>query len=230
MSWNYNGPHLASHTFIFFLWSILAVPGFRQTFTATVAETVDGDTFIVVRDDGRVTVQLHGLDAPEPTQTFGPSATRFVRRRIEGERVRIEVLDHDRYGRLIASVYHEGAELNQQLLRSGLAWYYWWYDRYTPDAARDQRLEYRAQTANRGLWQQSTPIPPWEWRDEDQGVAYATSGPTDLAYNPSGVPRSCDEFSTQERAQKFLEAALPSTVTELDPDGNQIACERFFSE
>lgn len=140
----------------------------------------------------------------------------------------MRVRDRDRFGRLVSSVFHDGEEVNAQLLRAGLAWYYWWYVDYTPDAARDQTLEYRAQQAGRGLWAQATPIPPWEWRDDVQGVRYEESGPTGLRYNTEGRRRECADFETQESAQRFLEAALPGVADRLDGDG--VACEGLPSE
>lgn len=122
-------------------------PVFAQVFSGSVSDVEDGDTFTVLRDNAPVTVQLHGLDAPEPEQPFGPCATEFVRRRIEGERVRVRIMDRDRFGRLIARVMHDGSDLIEQVLQARLAWYYWSYDEYTPDAARNQTLEYRAQRA-----------------------------------------------------------------------------------
>lgn len=207
---------------------LVTCPAFAQVFSGSVVDVEDGDTFTVLRDSVLVTVQLHGIDAPEPEQPFGPRATAFVRRQIEGERVRVQIRNRDRFGRAVASVIHDGSELNEQVLQAGLAWYHWSYDEYTSDAARDQRLEYRAQQARRGLWRQSTPIPPWDWRDWDRGAAYATGGPTDLQYNPSGVPRDCDDFATQEAAQRFLDTALPRVAGGLDRDGDGVACEGTF--
>jgi micrococcal nuclease len=55
----------------------------------------------------------------------------------------------------------DGRNLNQELVRAGLAW---WYRQY---AKRDQvlaALEQEARAAKRGLWVEASPVPPWEWR------------------------------------------------------------------
>lgn len=208
-----------------------AAPALGQSFTGVVTEVKDGDTFHVQTDGEPVVVRLHGLDAPEPSQPYGDRATTFLRRRIAGEEVRVQVVDRDRFGRLVSTVYHDGGEVNAQLLRAGLAWYYWWYVDYTVDAKRDQTREYRAQQAGRGLWAQSTPIPPWEWRDAARGATYAKSGPTGLRYNPaSGPSQGCDAFDTQDEAQRFYEAALPGVGERLDEDGDGVACESLPAE
>lgn len=202
-----------------------SVSVYGQSFTGVVTGIRDGDTIHVRYNGGIATVQLHGLDAPEPSQPYGRQAQEYLRRQIDGEEVRVRVRDRDRYGRLVSTVFHDGEEVNAQLLRAGLAWYYWWYVNYTPDAQQDQTREYRAQQAGRGLWAQATPIPPWEWRDEAQGVTYGESGPTGLRYNTEGRRRECTDFETQESAQRFLEAALPGVADRLDGDGDGVACE-----
>lgn len=51
-----------------------------QTFTARVVEITDGDTYDVERSiGGKVTIRLHGVDAPESNQPFGRKATRRAR-------------------------------------------------------------------------------------------------------------------------------------------------------
>lgn len=203
---------------------------FGQSLTGEVVEVRDGDTFHLRRNERILTVQLHGIDAPEPSQPYGTRATNYLRRRIENEQVRIRVRDRDRYGRLVSTVLHDGVEVNAQLLRAGLVWYYWWYGNYTRDAQQDQTREYQAQQAGRGLWAQAAPIPPWEWRDEAQGTLAGKSGPTELRYSPEDPRRTCADFDTQEEAQWFLDAALSNVADRLDGDGDGVACEGLPSE
>lgn len=209
---------------------VLGGPVFGQAFVGEVTGVRDGDTIYVLQGGNTFTVQLHGIDAPEPSQPYGKQATNFLRRRVAGKEVQVRVRDRDRYGRLVSSVVLNGRDVNAQLLRAGLAWYYWWYENYTPDARRDQTREYRAQQADRGLWAQATPIPPWEWRDENRGVLVGESGPTGLRYSPEDSRRTCADFDTQQEAQRFLDAALPGAADRLDADGDGLACEQLPSE
>lgn len=198
-----------------------------QSFSGVVTEVKNGDTIVVQGGEGGATVRLYGVDAPEPGQPYGREATDYLRALIQGRSVRVQVRDRDRIGRLVGTVVQEGTHVNRQLLRAGLAWYYWWYIDYSPEARRAQSIEYRAQQADRGLWAQTAPIPPWEWRDEGHAVSRTRSGPTGLRYNPNGRPRTCDDFETQAQAQRFFEAALPRTARALDTDGDGTACERL---
>jgi micrococcal nuclease len=55
----------------------------------------------------------------------------------------------------------DGRNLNHEIVRAGLAW---WFRRYAPDDEDLKRLEAQARQAKRGLWADAEPVPPWEWR------------------------------------------------------------------
>lgn len=40
----------------------------------------------------------------------------------------------------------------------------WWYRHYDPHGNELKELEKEARSAERGLWQDPNPVPPWEWR------------------------------------------------------------------
>ena len=40
----------------------------------------------------------------------------------------------------------------------------WWYRKYAPGNAELEKLESEAREAQRGLWADPQPVPPWEWR------------------------------------------------------------------
>ncbi len=126
---------------------------------ALVTRVVDGDT-IEARIDGRTEdVRLIGIDTPEtvkpgtPVQCFGPRASYFTKRRLEGRRVRLVfgVERRDVYGRLLAYAYLGGHFFNPILVRRGLARTLTIppNDRF---ARRLERLELAAARAGRGLW------------------------------------------------------------------------------
>lgn len=127
--------------------------------TALVTRVVDGDT-IEARVGGEVEdVRLIGVDTPEtvkpgePVQCFGPRASDFTHRRLEGRRVRLVfgVERRDVYGRLLAYAYLDGGLFNSALLRRGLARSLTIppNDRF---AGLFERLELAAARAGRGLW------------------------------------------------------------------------------
>jgi micrococcal nuclease len=126
---------------------------------AFVVRAVDGDT-IEVRIGGEVEdVRYIGVDTPEtvkpgaPVQCFGPRASAFNHRLVEGRRVRLVfgVERRDDYGRLLAYVRLGRRFVNAELVRRGLARSLTIppNDRFAP---LFQRLELRAARAGRGLW------------------------------------------------------------------------------
>ncbi len=74
--------------------------------------------------------------------------------------VKLKTVDVDRYGRTVARVYCDGVDANAEQVRRGMAWV---YVRYARDPAL-RSLEAEARRARRGLWSDSLPVPPWEWR------------------------------------------------------------------
>jgi micrococcal nuclease len=131
----------------------------RAPASAVVTRVVDGDT-IEVRLDGRTEdVRYIGVDTPEtvkpgaPVDCFGPQASAFNHRLVEGKRVRLvfDVELRDVYGRLLAYVYLGNRFVSAELVRRGLARTL----TIPPDdrfAGRLKRLELAAARAGRGLW------------------------------------------------------------------------------
>jgi micrococcal nuclease len=127
--------------------------------SATVTRVVDGDTVIARVGGEELRVRLIGIDTPEtvapgqPVECFGPAASAFTHRRLEGRAVELEfdVERLDRYGRTLAYVWLGGELFNETLVREGYAV----VTTFPPDvkyvdrfvaaqrAAREQRL---------GLW------------------------------------------------------------------------------
>ncbi|HEX8689686.1 MAG TPA: thermonuclease family protein [Solirubrobacterales bacterium] len=131
--------------------------------SALVTRVVDGDT-LEVRVDGEVEdVRLVGIDTPEtvkpgaPVECFGPQASRFAHRLLEGRRVRLVfgVERRDAYGRMLAYVHlgppSQRRFVNAVLARRGLARSLTIppNDRFAPLL---RRLELLAARAGRGLW------------------------------------------------------------------------------
>jgi micrococcal nuclease len=137
-----------------------------QSLVGSVKRALDGDS-LVVRSGGRdVEVRLAEIDTPEKGQPYADSARKALQGMVLGKRVRLEVLDIDRYGRSVARVYRQTDDLwvNAEMVRRGHAWA---YRRYV----RDERLydlEREARDERRGLWAlpEADREPPWRWRRE----------------------------------------------------------------
>jgi micrococcal nuclease len=135
-----------------------------RTVTAFVTRVVDGDTIEVRMGARSEDVRYIGVDTPEtvkpdtPVQCFGPRASRFNHRLVEGRRVRLVfgVERHDIYGRLLAYAYLGHRFVNALLVRRGLARTLTIppNDRFAPLL---HRLELGAARRGRGLWDRCQP-------------------------------------------------------------------------
>ena len=121
----------------------------------------DGDTIHVVTDGNvKFKVRLDRIDAPEKDQPYGKESTAYLTSLIRGKTVRVEWVKKDQYGRVLGIVYLDKADINLQMVATGNAWHYSYFDK-TPaysaaeSAAREKKL---------GLWTVENPINPYEWR------------------------------------------------------------------
>ena len=125
--------------------------------TYVVERVIDGDTLLL---RGGERVRLLGVDTPEtvhprlPVQPFGPEASRYTERRVEGKAVRLgfDKERRDRYGRMLAYVYVDDSLLNEELIREGYSEAQLQYP-YRSEMKRIFRAaEAEAREANRGIW------------------------------------------------------------------------------
>jgi micrococcal nuclease len=95
-----------------------------------VLAVADGDTILVDMYGQTETIRFIGVDTPEtqhpnkPVQCYGPQASQYLKNRLEGEYVRLEVDplsdNRDRYDRLLRFVYTKDDELvNLSLVSQG---------------------------------------------------------------------------------------------------------------
>lgn len=139
-----------------------------------VVGVVDGDTVdVLVAEHDSYRIRLAGIDAPEKAQPFGKVAKQAMSDLVMGHDVLVEYEKRDRYGRIVGVVMVGASDAGLGLIQQGLAWH---YKRYANEQTLQQRLNYdEAENAARmkrsGLWSDSTPTPPWEWRRHRQGVS-----------------------------------------------------------
>ena len=140
--------------------SVVACDATAQTFTATVVAVHDGDTISVRASRETIRIRLEGIDCPEYRQPYSARARRFTSEKVFRKTVTVESRGRDRYDRLLARVHIDGVELNEALVRNGLAWHYGGKspDRVLVDAERTARA------ARAGLWADRNPVAPWHWR------------------------------------------------------------------
>lgn len=142
-----------------------------------VTKVSDGDTIQVTDSLGtKVKVRFYGIDCPETEksnkrtgrvskqgQPYGEEAYNSLQGKLKRQRVRLDVMNIDRYGRAVSIVWLGNRNINLEMVAEGWAWAYKQYlDR--PHASEYILAEEQARRERRGLWQQSNPQPPWEFR------------------------------------------------------------------
>lgn len=132
---------------------------------ATVVNVIDGDTLSISTtgcQDCRV--RLLEIDAPESDQPYGDQSRAALIELTGGAGARIELATdgRDRYGRILATVYRDGVNLNAEMIRRGAAHV---YERYS-DSPVLLELQDEAKEDERGLWnlEEADRKKPWEWR------------------------------------------------------------------
>jgi endonuclease YncB( thermonuclease family) len=165
------------------LFFIFTLPCFAKeplrVIEGVVTKVSDGDTIQVTDSLGtKIKVRFYGIDAPEteksskktgriskPGQPFGEEASQALKGKVQRKKVRLDVMDIDRYGRTVSIVWFENRNINREMVAEGWAWAYRQYlDR--PHASEYIDAEEQARRNRLGLWQQSNPQPPWEFRKQ----------------------------------------------------------------
>ena len=197
------------------VWIIFLVP-ILSPVPLPAAETHVGKVVKIVHGD---TLTLAEIDAPEKGQPFGNKAKQALAGMVFGKQVKVIVVDIDRYGRTVGQIVRVDGNLdvNAALVEEGSAWVYRKY------AKRPMllELEEKARKEGRGLWADTQPIPPWDWRRGERESKQTTV--TGAAFT-CGTKRYCREMTSCEEARFYLEQC---GLTRLDGDNDGVPCEKI---
>lgn len=135
---------------------------YLTVFNAKVIGVKDGDTFEVLYDGQPEKVRLAEIDCPEKSQAFGKNARQYAADLCFGKMVTVSSNGkRDRYKRIVGTIVTaDGINVNEALLKAGLAWHYKQYSKNSMLSV----LEAEAREEKAGLWADKNPVAPWEWR------------------------------------------------------------------
>lgn len=171
-----------SASFLFAALSIVficAAACFAAVYSAEVVSVCDGDTIWVEHDGRREKIRLNGIDTPELNQPFGKTAKHYTMGQCLHAKVVLTTYNRDQYGRTIADVQlPNGKILNNELVRTGFAW---WYEHYAPNNKILSQLQQTAKKGHFGLWAQPNPIAPWDFRHGTAANSDASTAPETTA-------------------------------------------------
>lgn len=118
----------------------------------------DGDTLTCLYQRNPLKIRLLYIDAPESAQPFGNRAKQALAQLVFKKEVRIISTGYDKYQRILGVVYDGQRNINLALVEQGMAWAY----RQTQPIY--QQAQAKAQANKIGLWRDSHPINPADWR------------------------------------------------------------------
>lgn len=124
----------------------------------------DGDTMTLKVDGHPLKIRLANIDAPEKKQAFGQKSKESLSEMCWGKDAQYEAQSIDRYKRTVAVVTCGGYGVNREQVRRGMAWIYTKYNR-DPFYVTIQDV---AKQKKRGLWSDTAPVPPWEFRKQSR--------------------------------------------------------------
>lgn len=129
----------------------------------------DGDTVTVLdQNNKKFPIRLQGIDAPELKQAFGSGSQENLARMVLGKQVTIFWNKVDKYRRTVGTIMLDGRDVNIEQVKAGLAWH---FKKYEDEQAPADRITYSAaetsaRNAKLGLWGDTNPMVPGDWRQE----------------------------------------------------------------
>jgi len=150
---------------MFLAWGT-TTPVLADTMHGVVIVVIDGDTVLFKPDHygaasrAFLKIRLADIDAPEKDQPYGEASARALAAWVLNQRVEVDTVATDVYGRTIARIRVGALQVNGEMVRQGYAWTSSW----SRSNAALKDAQQAARQAQRGLWQDDSPTPPWTWR------------------------------------------------------------------
>jgi endonuclease YncB( thermonuclease family) len=133
--------------------------------TGTVTKVSDGDSIqIITPEQTKLKVRLYGIDAPEtpkvsqrtgegnkPGQPYGEESWKALAGKVMGAQIRLDVIDIDKYRRLVCMVWLGDRNINLEMVTEGHAEAFIEYLK-PPYRAEFLGAERAAKSARRGVW------------------------------------------------------------------------------
>jgi len=121
------------------LFSLLLLPppsyAVIRTVEGTITRVSDGDTIqVITREGTKLRIRLYGCDAPEtekinrrtgqiskPGQPYGEEALQALQAKVYRKKVRVDIIDIDRYRRMVSMIWLANRNVNLEMVREGYA-------------------------------------------------------------------------------------------------------------
>ncbi|MFA5119448.1 MAG: thermonuclease family protein [Candidatus Omnitrophota bacterium] len=217
--------HTVFLTLLLFLYASLLSAA--EILKGRVVGVHDGDTITLLMEANKqVKIRLAQIDAPESDQAFGQRSKQSLSDMAFNKNIQVEKETIDKYGRTVGTIFVDGLDANREQVKRGMAWT---YRQYLHDQSLLQ-VENEARLAKVGLWSDSNPVPPWEYRHNKKNRSVTNkvtpkAEPTNMPVNFScGSKRYCKQMTTCDEAKFYL---TQCSLSRLDGDDDGIPCENI---
>lgn len=136
-----------------------------RTLTGTVSKVSDGDTIhVTTSEQTKLRVRLYGIDAPETYkinnrtgqvnkagQPYGDESWKAIEGKIMGKHVRLDIIDIDKYKRMVGMVWLDESNINLEMVSEGYAEAFVEYLK-PPYRSDFIEAEHEARSAKKGIW------------------------------------------------------------------------------
>lgn len=205
---------------------LFPVMALADHFSAQVIAVMDGDTVLVLREHAKLKIRLANIDAPEKAQPYGKQSRQSLIELVGKKTIQVDSQAVDQYGRTVAVLHADGRNVNEEQVRRGMAWE---YSHYHADRTYVS-LQSEAQQARRGLWQQTSPEAPWQWRKQHPSANMQRHQDRQPAHKPDmrlydvtcGHKKHCSQMVSCDEAHFYLNRC---GVKGLDPNNDGVPCE-----
>ena len=205
--------------------------------SGTVQRVVDGDSLWLTpaRGGAPLQIRLLGIDAPEICQAWGAEARQALLERVADRPLQWRAKGRDKHGRVLATLYAEGRDLNAEMVVEGHAW----STRYKWDRGPYVKEERIASALGRGLHAGRGAQMPRDFRRShgpctsltparaaDAPAARAPAAP--VPSTPAATLWRCDGRTQCSQMRSCAEATFflqNCPGVKMDGDGDGIPCE-----
>ena len=136
-----------------------------RTVAGTVTKVSDGDTIhVTTPEQTKLKVRLYGIDAPEtqkvnhrtghvskPGQPYSDESWKALEAKIMGKQVKVDILDIDKYKRMVGIIWLDDRNINLEMISEGYAGAFIEYLK-PPYRSPFIKAEHVAKSSRRGIW------------------------------------------------------------------------------
>lgn len=136
-----------------------------DTLNGVVTGITDGDTLTLFDEQKQQhKIRFAGIDSPERVQPFGAKSRANLGRMVFNKQMTADCPTRDRYGLKLCKVLVDGQDIGLQQIAEGMAWFVKYAKQSPEDQAAYEQAETMAKLRRLGLWADTNPTPPWDWR------------------------------------------------------------------